>query len=250
MMNNNHKKSGCGFEEELVSYIYGEADPAANAKFERHLAACPICTDELEAFSGVHFAIGDWKASEFSALATPAIEIPYPPAAREVSDGKESWLSAFVRDLFSLSPRAISLAAASFAVLAVAFGAVLFIIKSNGGTDIAESNTTSKSKVAPTIEKTPEPANATQNNTPPVTPPEQKMPPEVVRQPETKADRAVKVADKPRPPQKAENTNTPKSNDPKRANKNNRIKTPELPDEDEDDTLRLAELFEEIDTRD
>jgi hypothetical protein len=248
-MNNNHKKSGCGFEEELVSYIYGETDAASKAKFESHLAACANCADELEAFSGVHFAIDDWKAAEFAAIETPAIEIPY-PAAREISETKESWLSAVWRDLFSLSARALSLTAASLAVLAVAFGAIFFLIESNGGNELAESNKTTKPAAVPTVEKTPEPAN-TNPNVPPraeTTDPKTPATPEIVRQPETKSTRAVKVTDRQRAPQKAENT--PKNNEPKRANKTPRIKSPEMPDEDEDDTLRLAELFEEIDTRD
>src|SRR5690349_12927740 len=138
MMNNNHKKSGCGFDEELVSYIYGETDAVEKAEFERHLAACSSCADELKAFSGALSAIGDWKALEFDALRTPAIEIPYPSAEREVSSGKESWLPALVRDLFSsFSPRGLALAAACVAILAVAAGAVLFMTNSNGGKDIA-----------------------------------------------------------------------------------------------------------------
>ncbi len=254
MMNNNHKKSGCDFAEDLVSYIYGETNASAKAEFERHLAACSICADELEAFSGVHFAIGDWKALEFDALETPAVEIPYPQTEKEVLVGKGSWLPALLRDLFSsYSPRALSLATACVAVLAVAGGAVLFILNSNGGKDIAGKNKNSNPAVVPTVEKTPAQANVNQNNSPTVEPKQQQpnVPqPEVVRQPETKTDRAVKIVNNPRTSPKAENPNTPKSSDVKRNNKSNQIKTQEIPDEDEDDTLRLAELFEEIDARD
>ena len=250
MMNNNHKKSGCGFDEELVSYIYGESDAGSKEIFEAHLAACSICADELEAFSGLHFAINDWKASEFAALETPAIELPYPQTAGEISNHKEWWLPAFVRDIFSLSPRGLSLAAASVAILAVAFGAVLFMIKSNGGKDLAGSNKTSNPAVVPTLEKSPETPNTNSNNPPPQT--DQKAPsPEILRQPETKPNRAVRVVEKQRPTQKAENANAPKNNDVKRINnKNKPVQAQEIPDEDEDNTLRLAELFEEIETRD
>ena len=249
MINNNHKKSGCGFEEELVSYIYGETDAASKAKFEAHLAACSLCADELAAFSGVHFAIGDWKASEFSALASPVIEIPYPPKAAAV---KESRLPAFLRDLFSsFSPRALSLATACVALLAFAFGAVLLLRNSPTVNHVAEANKVNRTAPVPTVEKTPETANVNSDGTPRI---EQqktdrsKPQPETVAQPETKNNRAVKVAQRPAP--RTENANTPKSTDAKRPIKNKTTPEQAIPDDEEDDTLRLAELFEEIETRD
>lgn len=256
MINNNHKKSGCGFAEELVSYVYGEADAAGSAaEFEAHLAGCSICAGELEAFSGVHTAIGDWKAAEFAPLETPVIEIPYPQTAsiQQVSDGKESWLSALVGELFSLSPRGLSLAAACVVVLTIAVGAVLYLSKSPGAGEVAITNSNSKTAVAPTVEKSPAAANNIQNVAPPTQPQQPidpKTPPrDAAIQPETKNNRVVKVTNNPRPTTKAENTNSPKSTDAKRNIKNKEIPARSMPDEDEDDTLRLAELFEEIETR-
>ena len=55
MMHNNHKKSGCGFDELLVSYLYGETNAAETAKFAAHLETCAGCADELEAFAGVMY---------------------------------------------------------------------------------------------------------------------------------------------------------------------------------------------------
>jgi hypothetical protein len=258
MMNNNHKNSGCGFAEQLVSHLYGEADAVEKAAFEAHLASCSGCADELAAFAGVHFSINDWKQREFAALETPVIEIPYEktPNGQPVSEVKGSWLSA-LRDLFSLSPRGLSLAAASAAVFAVTVGLALFVLNSKNDNDIAGTNKNSKAVVTtPTVENTPVPANVNGNQTgspdkesKPLTVPKAPLP-ELAVEPNPKNNRAVKTATNPRPAQKADNPNTPKNNNVKRNNKNNNETAPPvIPDEDEDDSLRLAELFEEIDTR-
>src|SRR5687768_16484654 len=131
MMNNNHKNSGCGYADQLVSYLYGETGSAENPAFEIHLETCSICSDELEAFSSVQFSINDWKTKEFSHLETPVIKIPYENPGSlnnrpDTTNVNESWLSG-LRSLFSLNP-SWSLATASFAVLAVfaGFGFIAF----------------------------------------------------------------------------------------------------------------------------
>lgn len=256
MMNNNHKNSNCGFSEQLVSYLYGETGGAENAAFETHLQTCAGCAEELEAFSGVHFSINDWKIKEFANLATPSIEIPYEKAEKsvEVSSVSGSWLSA-LRGLFSLSPRGWSLATASFAVLAVCVGIVLFALNSRKGNDVAGSNKNNP-VVLPTVEKTPEQANtnSNQNNQPdkvvkPINEPKSPPPEVAATAPEPKNNRVIKASNNPRPAQKVENTNVQKNNEVKR-NKNNEI-APKIvvEDDDEDNTLRLAELFDEIDTK-
>jgi hypothetical protein len=259
MMNNNHKNSGCGFAEELMSYLYDESSADEKAAFETHLQSCSICTDELRAFSGVHFSINDWKAKEFDVLETPVIEIPYSNTSpgKEVSVVSSSWLPV-LRGLFSLSPRGWSLAAASMAVLAITVGISLFAFNSRTGSDLASEGNKSPNLAitAPTVEKTPETTNAgNQNNAPDkaaAKPLNEKDAPQTVQavEPNPKTSRVVKTSNNQRPMQKTENSNTPKNNDVKnnRKNKNNDV-PPVIPDEDEDDTLRLAELFEEIDTK-
>ena len=134
MMSNNHKNEGCGFAEELVSYLYGETNTADGAAFEAHLDDCAVCADELKAFSGVHFSITDWKAKEFDTLVTPIIEIPYEKTV-ETKDETAGWLAG-LRSLFSLTP-GWSLAAASVAILAVFVGIVLFAMNSRRDNQLA-----------------------------------------------------------------------------------------------------------------
>lgn len=259
MMNNNHKNSNCGFSEELVSYLYGETGGSENTAFEAHLQDCAACSEELEAFSGVQFSINDWKLKEFANLATPSIEIPYEKAEKlvEISNVSDSWLSA-LRDLFSLSPRGWSLASASFAVLAVVVGIALFALNSRKANDIAGSNKNNP-VAAPTVEKTTEPTNvnANQKDQPDKEVKhliEPKLPqPEIAvttkTAPEAKNTRVVKASNNPRPSQRIENANVQKNIEAKR-NKNNEVAPKIVVDEDdEDNTLRLAELFDEIDTK-
>jgi hypothetical protein len=51
----------CGEREALVTYLYGEADPAARARFEGHLLACGACRQELDALRGVRARLADWR---------------------------------------------------------------------------------------------------------------------------------------------------------------------------------------------
>ena len=248
MTNNNHKNSDCGYAEQLVSYLYDEAGAAESAAFEAHLKSCAACADEMKAFSGVQFSISDWKANEFDALAAPIIEIPYERAEKtvEVAGIKESWLSG-LRNLFSLN-RTLSLATASLAVLAVCVGIVLFALNARKGNDLADSGN-KKPVISPTVEKSPEQSNPTnvQNITPDLKPViEQTKPqPEQAVQPTTKKTTVVKASQR-ETPKDAKKT-VPKKDDVRR-NKNNDLPPGVLGDEDEDDTLRLAEIFDEIDT--
>jgi hypothetical protein len=256
MMNNNQKHSNCGFSEQLVSYLYGESGIAEKAVFETHLKSCAGCAEELEAFSGVHFSINDWKLQEFAGLAAPSIEIPYEKAAimPEESSVSDSWWST-LRGVFSPSSRGWSLAAASFAVIAVVVGISLFALNSRKDKDVAGSNKTNP-VVLPTAEKTAEPTNAkTDQNKQPdkeVTP--QKEPkstlPEIAIAPDPKNNRIVKASNNPRPVQRNGNPNVQKGIEAKRPNKNNETAPKIMPaDDEEDNTLRLAELFDEIDTK-
>lgn len=254
MLDNNHKSKDCDWGEALVEYLYGEAAEKESAAFEAHLESCAACTQEMEAFSGVHFAISDWKSKEFDTIQTPAIEIPYEKAERqtEVSSVKESWLPAFIRDLFSLSPRGWTLATASFAVLVICAGVAFLTMKPQKRDDVAETNKNSRPAVVPTIEKTPEQTNvnkttSTDREVKPLKEQNATQPELAVESNKKNNSRVVKAVETPRPTPKVDNT---KNNDVKRNNKNNNETAPKvIPDDEEDDSLRLAELFEEIDTR-
>lgn len=255
MMNNNHKSSGCGFAEELVSYLYSETGGTANTEFEKHLETCSICADEVAAFSGVHFSISEWKSKEFVHLQTPVIEIPYSFTAkmREDSSVELPWLTG-LRNFFSFST-SWSLATAAMAVLIISLGIILLASNSRNSKEFAETNKNSRMQVSPTVEKSMEQSNA--NSSQNILPDMESIPlnnpqtpqPELTVQPDTRNNRPVRTANKQRRTPKTEKVNLPKNQDVKLDNKKKNDIPPKIfDDEEEDETLRLAEIFEEIDT--
>jgi hypothetical protein len=76
-MRNKRNKSGCGFGDEIVSYMYDELAAADRDRFESHLVTCTACTDEFAAIADARYSVFDWRKREFAALETPAIVIPY-----------------------------------------------------------------------------------------------------------------------------------------------------------------------------
>ncbi|MEP6902125.1 MAG: hypothetical protein ABJA66_10270 [Actinomycetota bacterium] len=256
MLNGNHKNSGCGFSEKLISYLYNESVGTEKVEFEAHLKKCSGCADEFADFSGVHFSINDWKLKEFALLETPIIEIPYEKHEKpvEVSSLKGSWLSG-LRNLFALSP-AWSLATASLVVLVVCVGIGLMILNSRQPNEVAGTDKNqSKPTISPTAEKTPPQSNTNviENNSPnkqpkPIDAPKPSQP-EVAVSNSTNStnNRVVKVSTgNQRPIQKPGNI---RNNEVKDTNKNQKIQQKAVEDDEEDNTLRLAELFDEIDTK-
>lgn len=51
----------CRRKEDLVAYLYDEADIAERASFERHLDDCEACRDELSAFGRVRDELSAWQ---------------------------------------------------------------------------------------------------------------------------------------------------------------------------------------------
>lgn len=138
--NNNHKNSTCAFAEQTVSYLYGEADAKEKTVFETHLNSCVSCAEEFAGFSAVHSSITEWRNEEFLSLEIPSTEIPYEKTrefynAETDSKVSRSWLEE-LRKLFTLSPALT--ASASFAVIAVCVGIIFFANKSLYNVDVAD----------------------------------------------------------------------------------------------------------------
>lgn len=64
--------SDCGRKEDLVTYLYGEANATGRASFERHLDDCDACRNELTAFGRVRFDLGAWQLGP---LARPEVAL-------------------------------------------------------------------------------------------------------------------------------------------------------------------------------
>lgn len=115
-MLNNETEENCGFADEIVSYIYDEIGEPERSKFENHLVDCMSCTDEFAGISNARFAMFEWQKEEFAPLETPQIVIPYPPKPKTV---ETAGVFAGLRELLGLS---------GWPSVAMAAGAVAIVI--------------------------------------------------------------------------------------------------------------------------
>jgi hypothetical protein len=125
----------CHRAEDLVTYLYDEANEAEARDFANHAEACDACRAELAVFKQVHESISLWRnealGSSFNTAALPA------PAATEAGPisiqtiQPERRLSALgaLRKFFSVSPLWLR-AAAAFVALMFCVLAVLAISRS------------------------------------------------------------------------------------------------------------------------
>jgi hypothetical protein len=56
----------CGRKEDLVTYLYGEANATERASSERHLDDCDACRNGLTALGRVRRDLGEWQLGQFA----------------------------------------------------------------------------------------------------------------------------------------------------------------------------------------
>lgn len=270
MLSNNHKSQSCEFAESLMSYLYDEIPASEKRRFETHLTTCATCADELTDFQVTRSSILEWRDQEFLNLETPVISIPAIEqeksfASAAVSTEPISWF-AKIKQTFLFNP---AFAAGVLGILIVGIGATLFLLSASNQTNIAGTKKNAKNTIDKTL------AQATVSPTA-----------EIIQAPERIADVTDKGAKKNASPV-SETSNSPEKVNRERqvpvnnavvkvsdtATKNNaenpapnlkatknavkknttapKRSTPSLidADEDEDDSIRLADLFAEIETK-
>jgi hypothetical protein len=255
MFEKNGHNPSCGFAGDIVSYLYDEIDSAEKAKFETHLAGCTTCGTELAAFSGVRTSVANWREADFGWLPTPDIVIPYEalPEQPAVVETRGTILTD-LRRLFSFSPWPPAVAA--FGALAFLAGLNFFAViyfNTKQETTLASNTNTHNPVALPTVEAAPVPSNEVTG----VNKEEKsKVPDKVVNSTKTIQQEVIPVSATVPSVPKSKNTQT--GNESQNSNKpaeksttTNKQKAPSLNNytEEEDTTLRLADLFEEIDTR-
>lgn len=233
----------CEFAEQIVAYIYDESTAKERKEFESHLLNCFSCADEIAGFGLVRSSIGEWRKEDIFAFDAPALNIPQlRPVA--VPSENSSWIDS-LRKLFSFSP----MWAGGFAALIVALGLVWFFNSNSKIDAIAE--------VAPIVEQKPVEIPKEENAF--VNPKDEKPAdvPQKVKQIEQKTvapkNQIVKAVNKPKMKSVQPKMDSSMAQDNK-VNKNNKSNyapqkgVPTLAgiDEDEDRSLRLSELFDEI----
>src|SRR6266704_2678443 len=63
-------------EDLLVTYLYDELDPSDRAAFEEHIAACAVCSRELDELGVVRSRLGHWSPPEPARALTSATAPP------------------------------------------------------------------------------------------------------------------------------------------------------------------------------
>jgi hypothetical protein len=254
-MVNKDNNSACVFSEALISYLYGEIGEREKAGFEAHLQKCGVCAEELSAFGAVRSSINEWRELDFATLQTPAVELPAPekPAfeAEKISPSRSRL--AFLSEFFSFS-RSWTGAAAAFAALLICAGLFYLsvgFLSENGGKDISEN--IRKSSVAATIPDVKPSAKTPQTET--------AEPRKQIRRTESEKieNASVSYANERQNAKTAENVHRRRQNvqtapsavkkHAKNAPRNAKIQDSELfafRDDEEDESLRLIDLFEEI----
>lgn len=218
------RNNQCGHSAELVSYMYGECSESQAADFESHLEKCFTCASELSSFTTIRSSLGEMRHEA---------NVSAPRLAADFSGGRSK--SSWVESLMALFGGARGFAAAgAFAVVLMAIVTV-FVMNRNGdhqSQEIASNTSKTPSSATQSLTTNTNEASTTTRNEP-------LKPGEVPPGKTLSAD-----------PSKDEG-HAPEGQSPKRTKVRNQKaveKTPTLSnyDEEEDKSLRLADIFEDI----
>jgi len=208
---------------DMLGYLFNEMAEAERDRFDLHLAECGQCVDEFAALSQAHYPVYEWKQIEFEPMATPLIVLP----SAKVS------LFDKVRAAFAFRPGFAAAGVAAAILLTAVAGLAWFGLK-GGSNDVAVAENPKPEpspvrKVEQPVVFTPkEDEVAAADSRPKVEEPIVRE----VKPAKAKADRPV--------------VKEAKIVTPARRN----VPMPRLAEfkDDEDDSLRLAEMFNDIDT--
>lgn len=264
LVNSHHnQKPNCEFAEETVSYLYGELSESQANKFQNHLENCSACADELNAFAAMNASIQTWKIEEFERLSPPVIKIPY--ESTEKTGLLSSWLNAF-QNGFSLSRNFVQ--AGAFALLVIGLSLGIFFLFSNAddqfiadSNKMIEGNKISNSNIVgekeQLIDPVPEQEMAEiQEEKSPLNQADESQPVTVPGLKKSQPQRVTSVKNSRNTERVQNKSDKTKSSESKKPKSNNTKSIPtygsvpklnNLPDEIEDEDLRLVDLFDEID---
>jgi hypothetical protein len=243
--------------------------------FEKHLNSCANCAEEFAGFGMVRSSVLEWRNEEFLSLETPSIKIPYEKQRDFYNAGADSkvssdWIAA-LRRVFSVSPSMT--VSASFAIVAICLGIIFFASKSSNNVDIAgiDSKNTEQLASSPKAgnekfsndvsdvesEKTIGVASTNKETKPLIAVAANNERKTIPNSGITRKDLNVKISNVPRNSVKIQNREVtspkikPVSNETKKPMfaQTGKIPTLNNVEEDEDKSLRLAELFEDGDAK-
>lgn len=227
----------CEFEAEIVSYLYSELTAESRDRFETHMLDCMPCTDEFAELSFSRFSVFEWQKEEFAPLKTPAIVIPY-PAKQTESPG----FFAGLRAIFAFNwQTGVTVAGALIVSVGLGFLALNYAGR-NEQTVASIENTNTNSKIVLPV------ASPVIPNDVPVTVAVDKQPKDLVVR-ETQPPKIAVYVKKVRANRPA-TVNAPRvANDVAERPKDRKAPALTADADDDDKSLRLADLFDTVDTR-
>jgi hypothetical protein len=118
MLKKGKENSCCPSGPELVSLLYSELDEADGFAIGEHLRECSNCVEEFASLSEARLSAYEWNRDEFAHLETPAVAIPYGSPAH-------TWIERIYAGLVFANPYRTAAAAFGFFALTIAFGYLL-----------------------------------------------------------------------------------------------------------------------------
>lgn len=145
MTSKNHHNLQCDFSEDLVSYLYGEIDSSEKNAFEKHLDKCASCDEELAAFGYIRASVRDWRVESFDLLETPKVKISFNNEHQTAetlisSNPSKSWIES-IREIFSISP---VWATSAIAILVLVLFSAVFMLNSSGSNELSATQPENK----------------------------------------------------------------------------------------------------------
>ena len=106
-MENINERPVCHRAEDLVTYLYGEANAAEARDFATHLERCDACRAEFSLFNQVHESIVTWRNEALRTATVPSVSpvaqtVPLPTPFAQHERKLSAWAS--LREFFSVSP--------------------------------------------------------------------------------------------------------------------------------------------------
>ncbi len=237
--------SECKITSDMVPYIYGEMSGRERSAFESHLVACTLCTDEFASISNARYEVYDWKKLEFDPLQTPRFVVP---SEKSVESSGFGWIEK-LRAVFATGWLVPGAALATLAIISV-FATVLISSRDNRQ-DIAEKSDKPKtSAVDSSLVK------AETGRTETATTSENRINNDITNDRRERELKPLRIAapaqSRERNPVRNSKLTRPQPIEAKQTIARNLEKSvPRLNEfaDDEDTSLRLAELFENIEAR-
>ena len=247
--NNSNGSFGCFSQEDLVAYLYGEIKETDRARLDMHLSGCRVCTEDFAALSESHFSIYEWQREEFASLSTPEITGPWQnlsePERSVPTPNSLSWLDRAKASIAAYPRWAFAAVALCFLAMIIWLGFInLRTVSIPNEATVYENTIPRSTNAAPVpneLKPSPEVAVTRPFAKKDVSEPANSSERRVVAQ--TRKTSVVAVADNARQHQRHQGLADSRGRRPEIARK-----APNLSgiEEDEDNTLRLADLFAEV----